>query len=84
MFVFQTRGRRPPHITGRRVKIVTRVGAPNERVPLRFHDAIVLLVDRCLPGTWNLAALISLSFCQADFAPTSRQECFSFALLFKV
>ena len=52
MFLYQTLGRRPPHITGRVVNTVTRrwVGAPNERAPFRFHGAIVGFVDRCLSG----------------------------------
>ena len=51
-------GHRPPHITGRRVDTVTPgwVGAPNERAPFRFHNAIVGFVDRCLSRTCNLAA----------------------------
>ena len=28
------------------------VGAPNERAPFRFHDAVVGFVDRCLSRTW--------------------------------
>ena len=55
MFFFsQTPGRCPPHtgITGLRVNSVTlirRVGAPNERAPFRFHDAIIAgFADRCL------------------------------------
>ena len=56
--VHQTLGRRPPRITGRVVNIATRgwVGAPNERAPFRFHDAVVGFVDRCLSKTRNLAA----------------------------
>ena len=50
----QTPGRRPPHITGLRVNSVTLgwVGAPNERAPFRFHDAIADFADRCLTRTW--------------------------------
>ena len=53
-FVFQTSGRRPPHITGLCVNSVTLewVGAPNERAPFRFHDAIADFADRCLTRTW--------------------------------
>ena len=58
MFFYQTPGRRPPHITGRRVDAVTLglVGAPNERSPFRFYDAVVGFVDRCLSRTRNFAA----------------------------
>ena len=54
----ETPGRRPPHITGRRVNTVTLewVGAPNERALFRFLDAVVGFVDRCLSRTQNLAA----------------------------
>ena len=57
-FLYQTPGRRPPHITGRFVNTVTRgsVGAPNESAPFRFHGAVVGFVDRCLSRTRNLAA----------------------------
>ena len=49
----QTPGRRRPHITGLRVNSVTLgwVGAPNERAPLRVHDAIAVFADRCLTRT---------------------------------
>ena len=58
MCFYQTPGRRPPRITGRFVKAVTRgwVGAPNERAPFIFHGAVVGFVDRCLLSTRNLAA----------------------------
>ena len=58
MCMYQTPGRRPPHITGGLVNTVTRgwVGAPNERTPFRFHGTVVGFVDRCLPRTRNLAA----------------------------
>ena len=58
MCLYQTPGRRPPPITGRFVNTVTRgwVGAANERVPFRFHGAVVVFVDRCLSRTRNLAA----------------------------
>ena len=58
MCLYQTPGPRPPPITGRFMKTVTRgwVGAPNERTPFRFHDAVVGFVDRCLSRTRNLAA----------------------------
>ena len=51
-------GQHPPRITGRVVHTVIRgrVGAPNERAPFRFHDAVVGFVDRCLSRTRNLAA----------------------------
>ena len=44
----QTPGRRPPRVTGRVENTETRgwVGAPNERAPYRFHDAVVGFVDR--------------------------------------
>ena len=74
MCLYQTSGRRPPPITGRFVNTVIRawVGAPNERAPFRFHDAVVGFVDRCLSKTRNLAASnIWLSFSQADLGPTS-------------
>ena len=40
----QTPGRRPAHITGYSVNSVTlgRIGAPNERAPFRFRDAIAV------------------------------------------
>ena len=58
MFLYQTPGMRPPHMTGRVVNTVTRkwVGAPDERAPFRFHDSVVGFVDRYLPRTRNLAA----------------------------
>ena len=58
MCLYQTFGRRSPRITGRYVNTATRgwVGAPNERVPFRFHGAVVVFVDRCLSRTRNLAA----------------------------
>ena len=57
MCLYQTPGRRPPRITGRVVNAVTRgfVGAPSERAPFRFHDAVVGFVDRCLSRTRILA-----------------------------
>ena len=56
--LYQTPGRRPPRITGRVVTTVARGwnGAPNERAPFRFHDAVVSFVDRCLSRTRNLVA----------------------------
>ena len=53
MFFSQTPGRRPPYITGLRVNSVTLgwVGAPNERAPLRVHDAIAVFSARCLTRT---------------------------------
>ena len=70
MFLYQTPGRPPPHISGR-VNTVTRgrVGAPNERAPFTFHDAIVGFVDRCLSRTRNLEHFAECS--QAGLAPTS-------------
>ena len=58
IFLYQTPGRRPPHITGHVVNAVTRgwVGASNGRAPFRFHDAVFGFVDRCLSRTRNLAA----------------------------
>ena len=49
----QTPGRRPPYITGLRVKSVTLgwVGAPDEHAPLRVHDAIAVFAARCLTRT---------------------------------
>ena len=40
-------------ITGLRVSSVTLgwVGAPNERAPFKFHDAIAAFADRCLKRT---------------------------------
>ena len=51
-------GRRPPRITCRDVNTVARgwVGAPNERTPGRFNDAVVPFADRCLSRTRNLGA----------------------------
>ena len=49
----------PATITGHCVNTwpyVAWVGAPNERTPFRFHDAVVGFVDRCLSKTDNLAA----------------------------
>ena len=56
--LYQTPGWRPPPITSRFVNTMTRgwVGAPNERIPFRFHGAVVGFVDRCLFRTRNLAA----------------------------
>ena len=57
MCLYQAPGRRPPPITDRFVNTDQRaVGAPNERAPFRFHDAVVGFVDRCLSWTRNLAA----------------------------
>ena len=49
MFFSQMPGRRPPCITGLRVNslVLGWVGAPNERVPLRVHDAIAVFAARC-------------------------------------
>ena len=65
MFFSQTPGRRPPQITALRVNsvILGWVGAPNERAPFRFHDAIADFADQCLartraadrlPGLWGV------------------------------
>ena len=56
--MYHTPDRRPPRITGRFVNTVTRgwVGAPDERAPLRFHVAVVGIVDRYLSSTRNLSA----------------------------
>ena len=53
MFFSQTPGRRPPYITGLRETSETLgwVGAPNERAPLRVHDAIAVFFARCLTRT---------------------------------
>ena len=53
MLFSQTPGRRPPYITGLRVNSVTLgwVGPPNERAPLRVHDAIAVFAARCLTRT---------------------------------
>ena len=49
----QTPGRRPLYITGFLVNSVTLgwVRAPNERAPLRVHDAIAVFAARCLTRT---------------------------------
>ena len=49
----QTPGRRPPYTTGLRVNSVALgwVGAPNERAPLRVHDADAVFSTRCLTRT---------------------------------
>ena len=50
MFVYQTPGRRPPHITGVRVNSVTLgwVGATYERATFRFiTQSLVLSIDVC-------------------------------------
>ena len=46
----QTLGRRPTHITGRRVNTVSLgwVGATNERAPFRVHDAVIGFDDQYL------------------------------------
>ena len=69
--LYQKPGRRPPPTTRRFVNTVTRewVGAPNGRAPFRFHGAVVVIADRCMFRTQNLAALnkhlarIATSFC---------------------
>ena len=49
MLFYQTPGRRPLRIIGRRLNTVTLgwVGAPDERALFRFHDSVVGFVDRC-------------------------------------
>ena len=44
MCFYQTPGLRPPRITVRVVSTASRGwdGAPNERTPFRFHDAVVV------------------------------------------
>ena len=51
----QTPGGRPSYITGLRVNSVTLgwVGAPNERAPLRVHDAMAVFAARCLRCQWE-------------------------------
>ena len=58
IFFCRTPGQLPPHDTGHGVKTVTLgwVGAPNERTPFIFHDAVVGLKERCLLTTRNFAA----------------------------
>ena len=58
LLFYHTPGQRPPYVTGYCVNTVTLgwVGAPNERTPFKFHDAVVGFVDRCLSRTRKLAA----------------------------
>ena len=58
MFFYQTPERLPPRIIDCVVNTETRgwVGVPTERAPFRFRDAVVGYVDRCMSGTWDLAA----------------------------
>ena len=78
MCLYQTPGRRLPPITGRFVNTVTRgwVGASDERTPFRFHGAVVVVVDRCLSRTRNLAMSNKhlAEFSSADLGPRSAQE----------
>ena len=83
---YLTTGRRPPRITRRVMNTVTRgwVGAPNERAPFRFHDAVVGFADRCLSrarrisdSNWTLL----MSFSQ--LGPTPAQEWF-FSVFFGI
>ena len=55
--------RRPSCTTCRVVHTVTRgwVGAPDERAPIRIHDAVVGFVYRCLSRRRNLAASNDIS-----------------------
>ena len=69
MFLYQTHSRRPPHITGRVVNTVTRgwVGAPNERIPFRFHDAVVgffvlMSVDHSESHRFELSISLSVTW----------------------
>ena len=75
--LYQTPGRRPPRITGGFMNTATRgrVGAPDERAPLRFHGGVVGFVDRCLLGLGISPVRINicLRFSQADLDPTSAQ-----------
>ena len=50
VFFNHTLGQLPPHDTGHGVKTATLEwgGAPNERILLRIHDAVVVFVGRCL------------------------------------
>ena len=75
MFLYQTPGRRPPHITGRVVNTATRgwVGVPNARAPFIFHDAVVSFVNRCPSRTRNLAAS-NLSFGRVFLRPILAQH----------
>ena len=79
-FLHQTPGRRPPRITGRVVNTVARgwVGAPNERAPFIFHDALVGFVDRYLSDSESRRFQLNiwLSFSQADLGPTFAQILF--------
>ena len=51
MFFHQTPGQPTPHITDRGMSTVTLgwVGDLPQRLPFRFHDGVVIFVDRCLP-----------------------------------
>ena len=78
MCLYQTPGRRPPPITDRFVNTVTGgwARAANERTPFRFHGAVVVVVDRCLSRTRNLAMSNKhlAEFSSADLGPRSAQE----------
>ena len=80
MCLYQTPGRRPPRTTGRFVNTVARgwVGAPNERAPFIFHDAVVGFVDRYLSDSESRRFQLNiwLSFSQADLGPTFAQILF--------
>ena len=59
-FFHQTPGRRPPHFSGLRVNTVALGwgdGTPNERAVSSFHDEVVVVVDRSLLRTRDLADL---------------------------
>ena len=56
----QKPNRRPPHITGRRVRTVHqgRVGVRNELGTFRVHDAVVDFVERSMWSTINHAGRV--------------------------
>ena len=58
MFFYETPGRRPPHAIDGGVRTVTLgwVRGPNQRDPLRVHDALVGFVDRC--RTWKMVCFL--------------------------
>ena len=77
-FLYQTPGPRPHRITGRFVNTATRgwVGAPNERAPFRFYDAVIGFVDRCVEDSESCRFELNiwLSFPLADLGPIFAQE----------
>ena len=75
------------HVSRRVMNTVTRgwVGAPNERAPFRFHDAVVVFADRCLSRARNISDLnwtLLMGFSQTDLGPTPAQEIF-FSVFFR-